>query len=155
MISLSLFIPGRPRQKGNHKAFCPKCRAPAIITENWSNDAGKKLKQWVETIVVFTSGNWPFDPLELPVSVDCIFYFEKPKTNKDPFPSNRRIPDGDKLMRAVGDALAVGKRRSKFLSGVVIDDDCRIVDLSVKKRWCDNVHPYEGMQISVEVMSEQ
>jgi len=64
----------------------------------------------------------------------------KPKTVDSPLPSV--APDLDKLVRAVGDALAI--------AGVYADDS-RIVRISARKVYAQGIEP--GASISVKTIS--
>lgn len=63
-----------------------------------------------------------------PVAVSVVFFLPRPPSK----PKWRRLPwerpDGDKLLRCVLDAI----------TGVLISDDARAVDMDVHKRWSED-----------------
>lgn len=68
-----------------------------------------------------------------PVEIHIEFEFRRAKSNTDDFPTGRNIGDGDKLTRAVWDALTQAK---------VIQDDAYCVDWSGSKRWAEEDRAY-------------
>lgn len=79
-----------------------------------------------------------------PVDVSVTFFLRRPPSK----PKWRSLPwekpDGDKLVRAVLDSL----------SGVVIEDDARAVDIHVYKRWPAPGQP-TGCDIVVRALDER
>ena len=70
-----------------------------------------------------------------PVSLHLLFYLPRPKTVTRRWPEVR--PDGDKLERAVWDAL----------KGLLIGDDAQVVEWSGRKLYADGRPP--GVEIRV------
>jgi Holliday junction resolvase RusA-like endonuclease len=65
-------------------------------------------------------------PLTGPMTLICHFTLAQPKSNRDDFPISQRSGDGDKYLRAIGDALT---------QGGIIQDDSLLVDKWVRKRY--------------------
>jgi Holliday junction resolvase RusA-like endonuclease len=102
----------------------------------------KKHKAWRTAIVSTCIDNLPegWEPLDEPVELIVNFYMLKPSSVKRSLPSV--APDLDKLVRAVGDALAIGG---------VYTDDSRIVRISARKVYAQGIEP--GASISVKTIS--
>lgn len=148
---IDFWCPGRPVQKGNHKALCPRCSfgrpGHPYIVDDWSSDLGKRLKAWIASVVAASIRARPSRPWCGAVEVHVVFYFVRPPSNADPFPQNSRFADGDKLERAVWDALQVKGKAG----GRVIVDDCQVVRWTGAKAW----GPEEGAQISVVALEPE
>jgi len=115
-----------------------------------------KLMSWRELLGISAKMAWREDPVSGPVSLNCLFLFQRPKTHygtgknsmtlKPSAPmSHIQKPDNDKLLRAVEDAL----------TGIVYIDDCQVDDAHSAKRWAElgempgaiviiNTEPEEG-----------
>lgn len=133
-MSLTFFVAGDPKSKGSKQAFVVSGRA--IVTE------GKSSKAW-EAAVRARVASMDVQRMTGPVVVTLEFFLPmpasrvpKPKSKdywkRSPVPDTK--PDIDKLARAVLDAL----------SKVVYEDDARIVNLQVMKR-------YSATQPGVEI----
>ena len=66
------------------------------------------------------------DALEPPYRIEAHFYFRKPRTSRQKYPTAPTIGDGDKLTRATWDALT---------SAGLIVDDRHAIEWSGSKRW--------------------
>jgi Holliday junction resolvase RusA-like endonuclease len=101
----------------------------------------KKHKAWRTAIVQACIESLPADwvPLDEPVELIVNFYMSKPVSVKRSLPSV--APDLDKLIRSVGDALAI--------AGVYADDS-RIVRISARKLYATGIEP--GATISVKTI---
>jgi crossover junction endodeoxyribonuclease RusA len=93
-----------------------------------------------------------YDLWDQPIAVALTFRFPRPKAHygsgrnseilKPSAPYyHAQVPDGDKLGRAVGDAL----------TGVVFADDKTITVLSIRKNWAD-VGEKPGVDVRIERM---
>lgn len=96
---------------------------------------GPRLKLWREEIKTAASYAFFSEPLLGPIKLEVTFWLPRGKTVKRPLPSV--TPDGDKLLRAVGDAL----------TGTIYKDDQQITDYIVRKRYADDRMP--GASITV------
>lgn len=110
ITGLTFFVPGRPISQGS-KTIGYSNRGQAFMREA----ASKDLKPWRSDIIKvakFAAGpEWvPLDDAH----VELTFYFDKPKTVRRDRPNVK--PDGDKIQRAVWDALTA--------AGIVRDDSC-------------------------------
>lgn len=129
----NLFVPGRPEEKGNHRAnivpipgaysetnYRKKYRAYIFDT----ND--QKLKKWQQMIKIAALGQRPPEILTGPISLDVVFVFARPKTVKRK--CHTVAPDRDKLLRAVQDAL----------EGVIYKNDSQVIAGDTSKIYGDN-----------------
>lgn len=120
---ISFFVAGHPEPKGNHRA---SRRGGCTVLY----DANKRLPAWEAAIKSAALSTRPVAPWEGPVQLDVEFYLKRPPTvppKKRPWPTARSGGDWDKLVRAVGDALA----------GIFYRDDSQIVIGSVTKKYAD------------------
>lgn len=134
---LSFFVPGRPSPQGSKKS----------VGNGRFIEASKYLPAWRRAVTEFaiyaaTEHNW--EPVEGPVTLEVVFYLERPSTikvNKRPHPVVP--PDIDKLVRGVSDALS---------DAAVWGDDSQVVKLVAFKRYADNHE--QGAFISVSTLDE-
>jgi len=117
-------VRGEPKAKGSMRAFIVKGRA--VVTAS-----AKGAGIWQKLIQFVLQDAWQGPALTGAVEVRLIFYLPRPKSapKRVLFPEHK--PDGDKLQRAVWDAL----------TNIVIRDDAQIVDGMVSKRFADAEHP--------------
>lgn len=126
--ALSVWVSGTPAPQGSLKAFVRGKRA--IITS-----ANKHTMPWRATVrqQLIDAGHGR-ELLDSPVRIVMEFYMPRPKghygkkglrMSAPPYPTVK--PDLDKLERAVLDAL----------TGVVLWDDARVVEIHSKKRWAE------------------
>jgi crossover junction endodeoxyribonuclease RusA len=133
---------GSPATKGNARAFVNKKTGRAILSSFGSGPREKKLRSWdaavreaaAEQALADRDGNMAYRGIGLAVAL--VFRLRRPnnhygtgknattlKPSADPSPIGK--PDVDKLARSTLDPL----------HDVVFDDDCRIVELMVRKEW--------------------
>lgn len=128
-MAVSFSVEGVPAPKGSKVVWRGR-----LVEDN------KRTMPWVRDIrtaaLAAMRGRSPF-PVRAPVAVQLVFALRRPASARNrPAPSVR--PDGDKLARAVLDAL----------TGVVYADDAQVVSLSVDKMYVN--HPYAtGVYIRV------
>lgn len=111
---------GTPKPQGSMKAFTPKGWARPILTSD-----NAKLKPWRQEIsaTVIALGLAPFAK-HVPVKIELDFYFERPASvSAKKRPHMTVKPDGDKLIRAVFDAL----------TGTLLSDDAQVVECRHRK----------------------
>lgn len=104
MDSFSFFVPGEPITEGSTRAFASGQRV--VVT----HDRGPKLALWrlaVQDAALKAAREAGWEPhYDGPVRVTATFYLPRPKSA----PASRYWPhvkpDLDKLVRAIGDALA-------------------------------------------------
>lgn len=149
---LDVFIPGIPKPGGSKQANLIYRRngeivrnkvtgRPVIAVRDMADN-----KDWKATCKHFAGEKYLLPPTSLPLHVDFIFYFTRPKSHygsgrnafmvKDsapPYPAVK--PDTTKLVRCAEDAL----------SGVVWIDDVQIVSQTAKKLYSDR----PGLQLRV------
>lgn len=134
---LNFFVPGRPSPQGSKKS----------VGGGRFIEASKYLPAWRKAVTEFaiyaaTENAW--EPLEGPVTLEVVFYIERPSTitrNKRPHPIVP--PDIDKLVRGVSDALS---------DAGVWGDDSQVVKLVAFKRYADNHE--QGAFVSVSTLDE-
>jgi crossover junction endodeoxyribonuclease RusA len=131
--NFTISVTGDPASQGSH----------AIMNGRIVQVNSKKHKAWRTAIVNTCIENLPegWVPLDEPVELIVNFYMPKPKTVDRPLPSV--APDLDKLVRAVGDALAI--------AGVYADDS-RIVRISARKLYAQGIEP--GATIEVRTVCD-
>lgn len=113
-----IFIPGLPTPEGSHKSFInPK--TGKVVTLH----AADGLEAWRDTIALYVR-NFPKYGKHVPVAVAMWFHFVRPKT----VTREHMVvpPDGDKLDRAVFDALTKAR---------VVHDDAQIVKHYAEKTY--------------------
>jgi crossover junction endodeoxyribonuclease RusA len=130
----AMFVKGVPVAQGSTRAFVPKTGRMAgrpIITTT-----AKGLAAW-RTLVALRAQEFRDDafPLVGPVSLELRFFIPRPKSepkSRATFPD--RLPDCDKLVRAVFDAL----------EGVCYRRDSQVVHVDAWKFWADDPHASPG-----------
>jgi crossover junction endodeoxyribonuclease RusA len=110
---------GVPAPQGSTKAFMrPGMRHP-VVTADCS-----RTKPWRQAIVDASrevmAGCPPF---EGPVEVRVVFYLPRPKSAPKRITEPAKLPDLDKLVRALFDALVVAVDARKAFAGGRHDDD--------------------------------
>jgi crossover junction endodeoxyribonuclease RusA len=124
-------VRGTPVPQGNMRAFVVGGVARV------SHKGPKDLQAWRNLVAVQAQAFAPTPIWGGPVRLELYFTLQRPKSE----PTHRgrgkkrvpvvtmpdRKPDLDKLVRAVGDALA----------GVIFEDDARIVEIQAAKTWGD------------------
>ena len=111
----------------------PASQGSKVLMRGRMVESCKDLPRW-RSLVATTAEALGVGVIPGPVSLSVTFMMPRPaghwtKTGKlsskaTPWPSVK--PDADKLLRAVGDAL----------TGVLIEDDARVVNIAGSKRYC-------------------
>jgi Holliday junction resolvase RusA-like endonuclease len=129
MAEVSFSITGDPASQGSH----------AIMQGRIVQVNSKKHKAWRTAIVNEVIATLPADwePIDGPCELIVMFLMPKPASVKRSSPSV--APDLDKLIRAVGDALAIAG---------VYTDDSRITRISARKLYAQGIEP--GATITVK-----
>lgn len=118
---LDVFVPGHARPQGSIKAIVHKHTGRAVAIK----DNNRTQKTWRADVRDTVEREWSGPPLDGPIGVRCDFVMPRPQsTPKRRTPPAIKKPDGDKLLRAVWDAL----------THLVWTDDSRIVSWSGSKR---------------------
>jgi Holliday junction resolvase RusA-like endonuclease len=128
MAEVSFSITGDPASQGSH----------AIMQGRIVQVNSKKHKAWRTAIVNEVIATLPADwePIDGPCELIVNFYLSKPASVTRSSPSV--APDLDKLVRSVGDALAIAG---------VYTDDSRITRISARKLYAQGIEP--GATITV------
>lgn len=124
---LSFTVYGIPQPQGSTKAFIPKGWRRAVITSD-----NRRLRPWRQCVVdealKHTNGRASERDLAFAVSVE--FYMLRPKSAPKRVACPTKIPDVDKLLRAILDALTTaGAWR----------DDSQVVDVRGRKRYAGGI----------------
>ena len=129
MAEVSLSVVRDPASQGSH----------AIMQGRIVQVNSKKHKAWRTAIVNEVIATLPADwePIDGPCELMVNFYMAKPASVKRSSPSV--APDLDKLVRSVGDALAIAG---------VYTDDSRITRISARKLYAQGIEP--GATITVK-----
>jgi Holliday junction resolvase RusA-like endonuclease len=129
MAEVSFSITGDPASQGSH----------AIMQGRIVQVNSKKHKAWrtaiVNEVIAILPADW--EAIDGPCELIVNFYMAKPASVKRSSPSV--APDLDKLVRSVGDALAIAG---------VYTDDSRITRISARKLYAQGIEP--GATITVK-----
>jgi len=106
------------------------------------------LRRWRKAVAAAAAEAYDEpEPYDGAVVVDCVFRLARPKSRRKagPFPSTGA--DGDKLLRAVNDAI----------TGIVITNDARVVDQRSTKVYADvpTLPLYEGAYVAVHALDDR
>jgi len=128
---IELTVYGVPIPQGSTKAFLPKGWKRPIVTHD-----SAKTKPWRQAIVDASreqmAGRAPF---EGPVWLRVMFFLPRPKSAPKRIVEPAKLPDLDKLVRAVGDALtAAGVWR----------DDGQVIATSARKAFAGGMRDPVG-----------
>lgn len=127
------FIPGTPVPQGSvdvYRGRIVSVKAP--------------LRKWRDSIRAATMAKHSGPPMDGPITVHMVFQMPRPQRPRWALPAVK--PDGDKLCRAVFDALSTTKTQP----GVIVDD-ARIVSFTVTKTY----HGNPGVLITITKQEEQ
>lgn len=116
---MRVFVPGKPVTQGSkrHIGHGRMIENNAKILKPWRNDV---RAAWLD------DEGHPKTRFEGAVEIDLVFILYRPKsTPKKHTPLPTKIPDADKLLRAILDAMT---------SAGVWCDDAQVTDIHVKKR---------------------
>lgn len=126
--SVEFTVTGTPVPQGSMRAFVRGGRA--VVTSD-----NERLHEWRARVAAEGDrAMGVFDAFDCPVRVAAVFTMPRPKKPRFRWPAVR--PDGDKLARALLDGL----------TGPVLVDDSRVVDLHVVKVYGDT----PGVRVRVE-----
>ena len=144
MDSFSFFVPGEPITEGSTRAFASGQHV--VVT----HDRGPELAVWRTRVKraaqeAAREAGWE-TRYDGPVAVTALFLLPRPKSAKGRFLPHVK-PDLDKLIRAVGDALAPYKQEG------VLKDDSRITVWRTVKEYADGYRP--GVLIIVSPIDER
>ena len=132
MDSFSFFVPGEPITEGSTRAFTSGQRV--VVT----HDRGRELDAWrtrVKRAAQEAAREAGWEPrYDGPVAVTAVFLLPRPKSAKGRLLPHVK-PDLDKLIRAVGDALAPYKQPG------VLKDDSRVTVWRTAKEYADGYKP--------------
>ncbi len=128
----SVFVPGHPAPQGS-KSYKGHRSGKPVLTES-----SRFVAPWREAIKLHAARRGGMLPVG-PVHVELDFVLPRPQRCPTPTPpAIKRNGDLDKLVRAVFDAI----------TGIWIDDDCRITSVRASKRTAESGER-SGVQIVV------
>lgn len=134
---LNFFVPGRPSPQGSKKS----------VGGGRFIEASKYLPAWRKAVTeyaIYAATEHAWEPLHGPVTLEVVFYIERPTTIKQSKRPHPIVPpDIDKLVRGVSDALS---------DAGVWGDDSQVVKLVAFKRYADNHE--QGAFVSVSTLDE-
>jgi Holliday junction resolvase RusA-like endonuclease len=157
-VRLTFFVPGQPVPQGSKSAFVSKKTGKPVVV-----DKDVRLPQWRMKITAYALdaiANSPakagYFPIEDPIGAQITFFMPRPASHYLPVNSKRsrpelksnapdwvaQMPDIDKLLRAVFDALTDGQ---------VWRDDGQVVFTTMTKRYADERRG-PGVEITVGPM---
>ena len=149
---VNVFVEGKPVPGGSKKFVgIAKKTGHAILVD----DAGKRNKEWRQTVMYSVRQQYQGPQLDGPLAVDVEFLVSRPKNHygtgkktKDKLRAlaprhHTKRPDATKLWRAAEDAL----------TGILWHDDAQIVSQRIEKKYSDRGHR-TGMRLSVYQVTE-
>ena len=131
MTSFSIYVPGKAEPQGSKKAFVINGRAVLV-------DASGGNKAWRKLVTEAIRSHNDYIRLPGPVNVSLAFFMQRAKSNKTALMAQK--PDIDKLARSVLDAMTDAE---------IIEDDSRVIYLTISKRWNDQPNELPGVMIHV------
>lgn len=141
-MKVTVIVAGVPVTQGSMKAYVVAGRARVTHTN------GSKIDTWRRSIVdaIHRQLGEQLELMTGPMRLSASFRLPRPASlpkTKRTWPIGARSGDADKLLRLLGDAI----------TGVLIDDDSRIVDASVTKDWA-NPGAQPGVVFTLEQIDE-
>ena len=95
---------GTPQPQGSLRAFIPKGWTRPVLTS--SNKSLRSWRQEVASAAVVAMSRDRRAESWRPVTLKALFYFDRPRSLSKRITEKSTRPDLDKLVRALGDALA-------------------------------------------------
>lgn len=144
MTRVTVVVAGVPVTQGSMKAVPVGAGRSRVTHSN-----GSKIDVWRRSIVdaVHRQLGEEIELMTGPLRLSASFRLPRPaslpKTRRT-WPIGARSGDSDKFLRCLGDAI----------TGVLIDDDSRIVDASVTKDWA-NPGAQPGVVFTVETVEDE
>jgi crossover junction endodeoxyribonuclease RusA len=154
MAAIVLEVLGTPGAKGSARAFVNKLTGRAHVAPGGAKSTERKIKAWAtavreKALQVIGEREAPVF-VGVPVTVEITFFLARPQGHWGKGKNAGRLspsaplvpiarPDRDKLERATVDAL----------TGIAFDDDSRIVDGAIRKRYASPGR--EGARITIDV----
>lgn len=141
-MKVALVVDGKPVAKGSMRTFRKSIYMVHNNQDGIARYAADIRVAWEQHEWVVTKGGaFKPEPKGVPMVLKCTFVFQRPASHYLPANSRRDLPelrkdaplyhsqdpDGDKLMRSIGDAL----------TGLAYHDDNQVVIGEYMKRWGD------------------
>lgn len=135
--SLKMWVPGIPKPQGSMRAFKMGSRIQLVHAKH------ADLAVWRAAVSGEAAELWgDAPPLDEPVGVIMEFWLPRPPSIPKKRRHPDRLPDLDKLVRAVLDSL----------TGLVLQDDARVVRLVADKHYAIDHQP--GVDVYVQAVEE-
>lgn len=131
MTHFMVWVPGKAAPQGSKKGFVINGKAILV-------DASEGNKAWRKLVTETIKADQDYIRYSGPVNVSLTFWMEKAKSNKTKHMAQK--PDIDKLSRSVLDAMTDSE---------IIEDDSRVIYLTVTKRWAEPDDYMPGVLIHV------
>lgn len=130
-VSVSFFCGGRPATKGSTRPFVKHNGKLGTRSDN------ARTGPWSLAVAWSARAAGVRELLPGPVSLGLVFYFDRPASNRDPYPTKRSSGDVDKLTRCVLDAL----------TGILFADDSQVVHVEAVKLWSTPPQQEQGVLV--------
>lgn len=122
-MRLAFTVFGTPQPQGSMRAFIPKGgKFPVVTADNAKMKPWRQQIAWTALAERARAGQGA-PPSPVPICLQMVFYFSRPKSAKKSIMHKLTKPDLDKLQRAVLDAL----------TGVLFKDDSQVVGIHAQK----------------------
>ena len=131
MTHFMVWVPGKAAPQGSKKGFVINGKAILV-------DSSEGNKAWRKLVTETIKADQDYIRYSGPVNVSLTFWMEKAKSNKTKHMAQK--PDIDKLSRSVLDAMTDSE---------IIEDDSRVIYLTVTKRWAEPDDYMPGVLIHV------
>lgn len=120
-------VPGRPIPQGS-MAIVRNRRGQQVLLHSRKTKTRESVQAWRKRAAIYARRAMDGQPpIDGPIAVRARFMLARPESRRRaPFPAWK--PDGDKLARALGDAM----------QGVVYVEDSRVVSWSIEKLWVED-----------------
>lgn len=149
--SVTFYVRGAPIPQGSVEAHVGR-RKDGSRYASVHYRVGTKLHAWRRAISVAARAEWGDEMTYHPVRLTLVFYMKRPLSHYVGLAGDIKIaylrvahdtvPDLDKLVRAVMDAL----------TECVYSDDSQVVDVSASKRYVPNATHPPGVEVTIHAM---
>lgn len=157
-LALRIFIPGADldgtidvHTKGRHRARVVQGKKPWVQfypdkkTEAWELHAGTTALAQLRAVTVQGDKDFVLPLKDCRMLVNLRFNMRRPPSYPKRVQHHTKKPDVDNLAKAILDALVT--------HGVLGDDNC-ITDLTISKRYADEIHHPVGVEVDLTCLPE-
>ena len=149
--SVTFYVRGAPIPQGSVEAHVGR-RKDGSRYASVHYRVGTKLHAWRRTISVAARAEWGGEMTYHPVRLELTFYMKRPLSHYQGLEMTLRpayqkvahdtVPDLDKLVRAVMDAL----------TECVYSDDSQVIDVTASKRYVPNATHPPGVEVTINAL---